>query len=147
MNVIEYQEKAKRTMAELGHTMDNIHMCLGLQTESAELSDVFKKLIAYEKPVDWVNVKEELGDLMWYVANMCSINNWDLQEIMATNIKKLEARYPEKFTTDKAVNRDLDSERKILEEPRQSIKDKILSETSEEAKQKARDYGVSLAAK
>ena len=116
MQVSEYQEQAKRTMANLGHTMDNIHMCLGLQTESAELSDVFKKFIAYDRPVDWVNVKEELGDLMWYVANLCNINGWNLEDIMETNIKKLEARYPEKFTTESAINRDLETERKILEE-------------------------------
>lgn len=115
MEIKEYQKKAKRTMAELGNTMDNIHMCLGLQTEAAELSDVFKKFIAYDKPVDWVNVREELGDLLWYAANMCNVNGWDLPDILDTNIKKLEARYPEKFTTDNAINRDLESERKILE--------------------------------
>jgi NTP pyrophosphatase (non-canonical NTP hydrolase) len=115
MEIKEYQEESKRTLASLGSTMDNIHMCLGLQTESAELSDVFKKFIAYEKPIDWVNVKEELGDLMWYVSNMCNVNGWDLRDIMATNISKLQARYPEKFTNENAINRDLETERKILE--------------------------------
>jgi hypothetical protein len=52
---------------------------------------------------------------MWYVANICNINKWDLREILETNINKLEARYPEKFTEDKALNRNLDIERKILE--------------------------------
>ena len=116
MEIKEYQEKAKRTMANLeSHTLDNLHMCLGMQTETAEMSDVFKKYIAYQKPVDWVNVKEEIGDLMWYVVNMCNINAWDLRDIMKTNIEKLEARYPEKFTVENAVKRDLETERKILE--------------------------------
>jgi hypothetical protein len=38
-----------------------------------------------------------------------------MKEVMDINIKKLEARYPEKFTEDKAINRDLEAERKILE--------------------------------
>jgi hypothetical protein len=36
-------------------------------------------------------------------------------KICEINIKKLQARYPEKFTTEKAINRDLKTERTILE--------------------------------
>jgi hypothetical protein len=36
------------------------------------------------------------------------------EEAMATNIAKLQARYPQKFTLDNAVNRDLEKERDIL---------------------------------
>lgn len=116
MEINDYQKKAIRTMAKLENPlMDNVHMILGMQTESAELSDVFKKNIAYGREIDWTNIKEEIGDLMWYIANICNINKWDLREILETNINKLEARYPEKFTEDKALNRNLDVERKILE--------------------------------
>jgi NTP pyrophosphatase (non-canonical NTP hydrolase) len=95
--------------------MDDLHMVLGMQTEAAEIADVYKKTIAYKKPLDFVNIKEEVGDLMWYVANLCNMNGWDLREILDTNIAKLEARYPEKFTEEQAINRDLDNERQILE--------------------------------
>jgi len=117
MEIQQYQNSAKRTLAELESPLhDNLHMVLGMQTESAEIADVFKKNLAYNREVDWVNVREELGDLMWYIANICNINEWDLREIMATNIRKLEARYPEKFTNENALNRDLETERKILEQ-------------------------------
>lgn len=117
MEIQDYQKKASRTNADCGGLlMDNIHMVLGMQTESAELADVLKKNIAYGKEIDWVNIKEEIGDLMWYVANMCNINGWDLRDILDTNIKKLEARYPEKFTKENATNRDLVKEREILED-------------------------------
>lgn len=53
---------------------------------------------------------------MWYVANICNINKWDLREILETNINKLEARYPEKFSNELAINRDLSKERNILEQ-------------------------------
>jgi NTP pyrophosphatase (non-canonical NTP hydrolase) len=116
MEIQEYQKKAARTNADCGELLlDNIHMVLGLQTEASEIADVFKKNIAYKKEIDFVNVKEEIGDIMWYIANMCNINGWDLREILDTNIQKLQARYPEKFTTENALNRDLEKEREILE--------------------------------
>jgi NTP pyrophosphatase (non-canonical NTP hydrolase) len=116
MNINDYQLKAARTCAKIdGAIMDDLHMVLGMQTEAAEIADVYKKTIAYRKPLDFVNIKEEVGDLMWYVANLCNMNGWDLREILATNIAKLEARYPEKFTEEQAINRDLNNERQILE--------------------------------
>lgn len=116
MEIKEYQEKASRTCATLNSTLeDNIHMSLGLLTETGEIADVFKKHLAYNKAIDYVNVKEEVGDVMWYIANLCNINGWDLREIMSTNIEKLEQRYPDKFTNENAINRNLKAEREILE--------------------------------
>jgi NTP pyrophosphatase (non-canonical NTP hydrolase) len=116
MSIKEYQKQAERTLVKLEkNSYDLLHMCLGLQTESAEISDVFKKKLAYNKDIDWVNVKEEIGDLMWYIANLCNLNEWDLENILETNINKLKIRFPEKFTNDLAINRDLLEERKTLE--------------------------------
>ena len=116
MDINTYQTEAARTCAKIdGAIMDDLHMVLGMQTEAAEIADVYKKTIAYRKPLDFVNIKEEIGDLMWYVANLCNMNGWDLREILDTNIAKLEARYPEKFTEEKAINRNLVAEREILE--------------------------------
>lgn len=112
----EYTRWTGKTCAQLESTlMDNIHMTYGILTEGGELADVFKKHIAYGKEIDWVNVKEELGDLLFYIASFCRINDLDLDEIIKTNMKKLESRYPEKFTQYHANNRDLDKERSILE--------------------------------
>jgi NTP pyrophosphatase (non-canonical NTP hydrolase) len=116
MQIKEYSEKAKVTLADLGnHNLDNFHMVLGMVTEVGELADVYKKNLAYNKDIDLVNVKEEAGDIFWYLANFCTINGFDIEEILDTNIKKLEARYPDKFSKDKAINRNLGAERKILE--------------------------------
>lgn len=94
--------------------MDDLHMVLGMQTEVAELADAYKKHIAYGKDLDLVNVKEELADTCWYIANLCNLHGWDLRDILATNIKKLQVRYPDKFTQENAINRDLAKERVIL---------------------------------
>ena len=116
MEIKEYQEKAKKTLANTKDSLtDDLHMILGMQTESAEIADVYKKHIAYGKELDLVNIKEELGDQMWYIANLCNLHGWDLRDIMSTNIKKLEARFPDKFSQEKALNRDLKTEREILE--------------------------------
>ena len=119
MEINKYQAEAARTCANIdGGIMDNIHMVLGMQTEAAEIADAYKKTIAYKKELDLVNVKEELGDLLWYIANLCNMHGWDLRDIMQTNIDKLKARYPEKFTEENALNRNLDKERAILESSR-----------------------------
>ena len=116
MEINQYQIETKRTLANLeNNPLDILHMCLGLQTESAEISDVFKKKLAYNKDIDWVNVKEEIGDLMWYISNFCNLNNWDLREILSTNIQKLKIRFPEKFEENQAINRNLEQERKTFE--------------------------------
>ncbi len=116
MNIKEYCEAVKRTMADLGYReKDNLHMIMGMATEVGELMDIFKKNFAYKKEIDWVNAKEEIGDLMWYVANFCNINGFDIEEILQTNVDKLKARYPEKFTEEHAIYRNLEKERKILE--------------------------------
>jgi NTP pyrophosphatase (non-canonical NTP hydrolase) len=119
MKITQYIEEASRTNAPLDNNYDDmtsIHMVLGMVTEVGELADVYKKHLAYKKPKDMVNVKEELGDLMWYIAGFCKINNINIHEVLQTNIDKLKARYPDKFTEEAAIIRDLDNERKILEQ-------------------------------
>ncbi len=118
MTAREYQKLANRTDAPLTdryHSMGAIHMLMGMTTEIGELMDPYKKNLAYQKPVDIVNVKEEVGDLMWYIANFCNLNGFDLEEIMEINIKKLQERYPQKFDKVLAVQRNLNNERTILE--------------------------------
>lgn len=112
----DYLRDSARTCASLGDKVaDNLHMVLGMVTEVAELADALKKALAYGKQVDWVNVEEEIGDLMWYVANFCRINGLDFEDILERNINKLRVRYPEKFTHQAANNRNLSAERKVLE--------------------------------
>lgn len=116
MNFNEYMIKAERTSADLGNKqLDNLHYILGILTEAGELADNFKKELAYGKTIDWINVSEEIFDIMWYVANFCRINNIDFEKGLDINIAKLQARYPEKFSEEKANNRDLLHERDVLE--------------------------------
>ena len=71
--------------------------CLGLAAESGEFIEVPKKIFFQGKPLNEENVfhmKRELGDIMWYWINACRALNIDPNEVIAENVRKLEARYP-----------------------------------------------------
>lgn len=107
----QYQEETIRTLALLETKEDDItHMLQGMSTEVGELTDPFKKKLAYKKEVDYQNVKEEIGDLLWYISNLCNILDFDMGELADANIKKLMKRYPDKFTEEKALNRNIKHE-------------------------------------
>lgn len=120
MNYKNYQEESKRTCPNLSDNLreglsDELHMVMGISTEAGELLDAYKKHFAYGKELDVVNVGEEIADIMWYVSNLCRIKGINLEEMLQRNIDKLKARYPDKFSQEKALNRNLDKERDILE--------------------------------
>ena len=71
---------------------------VGISAEGGEFMEIVKKMIFQGKPADKDNLehqKIELGDVMWYVAQACMALEIDMDEVLDTNIKKLEKRYPE----------------------------------------------------
>ena len=127
MNTITYQKDALRTNSadhhdisiRLGsHKMQQIlHAGIGVATESGEILDAIKKHVYYGKKLDTVNLIEEVGDVMWYLAVLLDQCGSTFDEAMEKNIAKLKTRFPEGFTEHNALNRDLNSERKGLEAP------------------------------
>lgn len=177
----EYQQLASRTCPDLGVVENDLHMWSGVMTEVGETIDMFKKNLAYKKPLDLVNVGEEIADTCWYELNnlrikgitineefvksellvliekleedevpndekqrviytleqyrifnssyddcsveeniafymfICHIWNLDFYQLLTNNISKLMVRYPENFTNEAAINRNLDAEREQLE--------------------------------
>lgn len=117
MNTREYSKGVARTMKILKTSeLNQEHMLLGMITKVGELADAFKKHIAYDKDLDWINIQEELGDLIFYIFGFCILHGLDFEKILEQNFSKLQIRYPDKFTAEKANNRDLDKERQILKE-------------------------------
>jgi NTP pyrophosphatase (non-canonical NTP hydrolase) len=96
-------------------TVRLLHVAMGLCTEAGEFLDVLKKHIFYGKPIDDVNLVEELGDTSWYQRIGCDALEITFTEMLLRNVRKLRARFPEKFTEANANERDLDTERRILE--------------------------------
>lgn len=70
---------------------------IGLGSETGELQEIVKKCVFQGKPLNEETVfhmKRELGDIMWYWINACRALELDPNDVIAENVKKLEARYP-----------------------------------------------------
>lgn len=100
--------------------MDTIHSLLGIATESVELIEALQKYLYVTGKLDHVNLKEEIGDIEWYKALLVT-NEAELSGILGRVISKLSLRFPEKFSATRSEdeNRDLSSEREILENDHQ----------------------------
>jgi len=75
-----------------------LHATLGVAGEAGELVDAVKKHVLYNKPLDVENLKEECGDLLWYMTLLLTTIESDFSEVMQMNIDKLSKRYPEGYT-------------------------------------------------
>ena len=70
---------------------------LGLSSETGEFNEIVKKMLFQGKPLTEDNLfhmKRELGDIMWYWTNACRALHLNPNEVIAENVRKLEARYP-----------------------------------------------------
>ena len=70
---------------------------LGLAAETGEFCEIPKKMFFQGKPLTEENLfhmKRELGDIMWYWINACRALQLDPNDVIAENVRKLEARYP-----------------------------------------------------
>lgn len=123
MNLNEYQILAGRTMPEPGTQhwfspnpfecveinnshVDLLHASLGLAGEAGEVVEHVKKSMFYGKPLDALKIKEEAGDLLWYIAGpLCRALGCTLEELAAVNVAKLKKRYPDKYTAKAAIAR------------------------------------------
>jgi len=92
-----------------------LHAVIGKFTEASELLAAVLKSINSGNPIDVVNLAEELGDDEWYDAVLTDATGIDKSVSRARVINKLSIRYPEKFTTENAITRNLEAEREALE--------------------------------
>lgn len=70
---------------------------IGLASECGEFSEIVKKMTFQGKPYNEENrfhMMRELGDILWYWTNACRALGYDPNDVIAENVKKLEARYP-----------------------------------------------------
>lgn len=87
------------------------HSIVGISTEATELLEA---LDINGNNMDNINIAEEFGDIDWYKAIGVDELNIKWVTILGTVIKKLKTRYPERFTSEDAINRNLDQEREVL---------------------------------
>jgi len=70
---------------------------VGINAEGGEFLEIIKKMVFQGKPWNDDNREHliiELGDLLWYVAQATQALGVSFEEVIETNIKKLEKRYP-----------------------------------------------------
>lgn len=77
--------------ADKAHLM---HMVMGVSGEVGELLDAIKKHIAYNKPLDYAHIVEELGDIEYYLEGLRQGLNIQRDFVLEENVKKLSKRYP-----------------------------------------------------
>jgi NTP pyrophosphatase (non-canonical NTP hydrolase) len=106
MNGNEYQRLAGRTLIDgpdAEYTGAEIMLAwnaLGLAGEAGEVADTIKKAVFHRHALDRDELIKELGDVLWYVAALCSKLDVPLSEVMERNIEKLKKRYPEGYSSD-----------------------------------------------
>ena len=88
-------------MVELDGEGANIERILtagvGINADGGEFLEIVKKMIFQGKPWNDANkhhLVTELGDLMWYITQACMALEVSMEDVVATNVKKLEKRYP-----------------------------------------------------
>lgn len=99
----EYTDRGAALWLSTGKFDDDMtHALFGMQTETAEVTDLFKKSWFTPKrgtTVDKERITDELGDILYYLTRIADLYQVTLDEIMEYNIKKLEKRYGPRSTT------------------------------------------------
>ena len=117
MDIQEYGSYQTRLISSLGSRQaDLMHMAAGISGEAGEVLDIVKKNFAYGKPLDQAHVVEEIGDCIFYINGLLWMLDVSWDEVLTTNIRKLEARYPSgTFNADHAIHRDTAAEKAAME--------------------------------
>lgn len=110
MNATEYQVAAARTLivnpGEFSKSdLMVVWNAIGLAGEAGEVAELVKKGVFHRHEIDTGKLFKELGDVLWYVACMCTCLGMDLGEVMQGNIDKLKERYPNGFSHAESLNR------------------------------------------
>ena len=96
MDFNTYQKNARLTAQYPNLGSNYIYPTLGLAGEAGEVAEKVKKVIRDKKGVfddeSKKGLKKELGDVLWYVSNICTEFNFSLDDIALQNLEKLKLR-------------------------------------------------------
>lgn len=106
MTLEEYAQLAQRTANTRKRSEKLENGCLGLAGETGEVCDLLKKYLYQGHELDRVKMANELGDVLWYIAETAAGLGLTLETIACMNIEKLRKRYPRGFDAERSVNRD-----------------------------------------
>lgn len=104
-----YQDAVQRTKHPDDGVIGLATSGLGVAGEAGEVADLIKKQIGHGHAADAERIKKELGDVLWYAADIGTRYGWRLQEIAEANIVKLQQRYPDGFSSAASINRPVEA--------------------------------------
>jgi NTP pyrophosphatase (non-canonical NTP hydrolase) len=107
MKIHEYQKAVRRTINNDLSVKDQIlNFSLGLSGEVGEVIDLIKKEFFQGHKRNNDKLKDEIGDVFWYLTNLCNELGYDIETVLDMNIEKLNKRYPNGFKKEDSENRD-----------------------------------------
>lgn len=105
MTLNDYQKAAERTSGDLTSWDKVRNGCYGLNGEAGECIDILKKTEFQGHAFDPMKMVDELGDVLWYVAQLATGLGVTLEYVAQHNVDKLLARYPDGFDSEKSIHR------------------------------------------
>ncbi len=107
----EYQWLSSRTLPDspeqvyTDYEIMLVRCGLGLAGEAGEVADTLKKAVFHQHGINREQLIDELGDVLWYVAALCTKLDVNMSEVMERNVAKLRERYPEGYSSAASVAR------------------------------------------
>ena len=96
MTFEEYQQESRKTALYPGVGHNFVYPTLGLAGEAGEVADKIKKVLRDQdgklEDATKVEIEKELGDVLWYIAQIATELGLSLERVAAENIKKLLSR-------------------------------------------------------
>ncbi len=117
MDWSEYTRLAERTANRGPSDTDErrlVNFSMGLAGEAGEVVDAVKKVVFHGHQIDVGKMRDELGDVLWYLAMTAQTIGLTLEEVAEANIEKLVRRYPEGFSSKRSIHRDGDLKQWVL---------------------------------
>lgn len=100
-----YQNLAARTINNaLTDEQKEMHALHEMASEVGEIHSLYQKVYQGHE-MDTEHLKKEIGDLLWGIAELCTVKGLDMGEVAVGNINKLIARFPNGFEADRSLHR------------------------------------------
>ena len=106
MGIQEFQKLSIRTLNNsLSEKEQLANMVIGASCEFSEAGDSLKKYLFQGHELDKKHIEEELGDTMFYIFNLATLLDIDMEDVLEKNIEKLNKRYKNGFSYKASIDR------------------------------------------
>lgn len=100
MEITDYSRLAIRTAKTLELHKQHIHFSLGITSEAGELADCVKRHVIYGQDLNLKNLKEECGDMLWFINYMADMVGNPLKNFADFAFTRMPGMHPVTAMTD-----------------------------------------------